>query len=350
MGSGERICILRLSAIGDCVHTLAVVRAIRDALPECQLTWLIGKTEATLMQGLEGVELVVVDKQADRTARTHLAHTLRSREFDVLLNMHASWRANLISRLIRAPRKVGFDRGRARDAQWLFTNERIPPQHHPHVLDGLFEFASHIGVARSAPRWELPLADADYALADQLVLANRPLVVISPCSSQRAKNFRNWPAERFAAITQLAVARYSAIVAVTGGGSALEHEYAEAIKAAAPESVYDLVGKSSLKSLAALIRRADCVICPDSGPAHIASAVGTPAIGLYATSNPGRTGPVAQPEFTVDRYPDALKKYMDETVESVRWGQRVRHPDAMALITVEEVAEKLDQALRTQAA
>ncbi|MEL6367803.1 MAG: ADP-heptose--LPS heptosyltransferase I, partial [Pseudomonadota bacterium] len=87
------------------MHTLAVVRAIRDALPECQLTWLIGKTEATLMQGLEGVELVVVDKQADRTARTHLAHTLRSREFDVLLNMHASWRANLISRLIRAPRK-----------------------------------------------------------------------------------------------------------------------------------------------------------------------------------------------------------------------------------------------------
>ncbi|MEM6819757.1 MAG: glycosyltransferase family 9 protein [Pseudomonadota bacterium] len=338
--------MLRLSAIGDCVHTLAVVRAIRDARPKSQITWLIGKTEATLMQGLDGVELVVVDKRANRAARKRLADSLRAREFDVLLNMHASWRANRISRLIRAPRKVGFDRGRARDAQWLFTNERIPPQHHAHVLDGLFEFASHIGIARSSPRWDLPLAGEDYQLADELVSDSTPCVVISPCSSQRAKNFRNWPRERFAAITQHVVSRYSATVVVTGGGSALEHEYAQVIKAASPESVHDLVGQSSLKSLAALIERADCVICPDSGPVHIASAVGTPAIGLYATSNPGRTGPVSQPEFVVDRYPDALQQYMNETVASVRWGQRVRHPDAMSLITVEEVADKLDQVLK----
>ena len=346
MGSAERICGLRLSAIGDCVHTLAVVRAIRDARPKSQITWLIGKTEATLMQGLDGVELVVVDKRANRAARKRLADSLRAREFDVLLNMHASWRANRISRLIRAPRKVGFDRGRARDAQWLFTNERIPPQHHAHVLDGLFEFASHIGIARSSPRWDLPLAGEDYQLADELVSDSTPCVVISPCSSQRAKNFRNWPRERFAAITQHAVSRYSATVEVTGGGSALEHEYAQAIKAASPDSVHNLVGQSSLKSLAALIERADCVICPDSGPVHIASAVGTPAIGLYATSNPGRTGPVSQPEFVVDRYPAALQQYLNEPVASVRWGQRVRRPDAMSLITVKEVADKLDQVLK----
>ena len=345
MGEINRICILRLSAIGDCVHTLAVVRALQRALPNVELTWIIGRTEASLMQGLDGVELIVVDKRGGREAKRAFANLMARRQFDVLLNLHASWRANLISRRVQAPRKVGFDRGRARDFQWWFTNERIAAQHRPHVIDGLLGFVTHIGVSRDPLEWRLPLQPADYQFPEPLASNSKPLVVISPCSSQRARNFRNWPAERFAEVTQALVARHDVMVAVTGGDSALEIEYAAEICEAAPGSTVDLTGKTSLKMLAALIDKADCLICPDSGPAHIASAVATPVIGLYATSNPGRTGPVLDSQFTINAYPRALSQFMGKSVDTVRWGQRVRHADAMSLITVDEVLEQADHIL-----
>ncbi|MEL7296110.1 MAG: glycosyltransferase family 9 protein, partial [Pseudomonadota bacterium] len=131
-------------------------------------------------------------------------------------------------------------------------------------------------------------------------------------------------------------------VIVTGGGSALEKQYADEITSNL-DDVVDLVGKTTLKELAALIDRADAVICPDSGPAHIATAVNTPVIGLYATSNPGRTGPSQRADWIVNQYPQACRQYLSKTVDDLRWGQRVRHPDAMKLITVDAVVEKLDQ-------
>ncbi|MEL7023852.1 MAG: glycosyltransferase family 9 protein [Pseudomonadota bacterium] len=345
MSDPDRLCILRLSAIGDCVHTLAVVRALQLALPKTRITWVIGKTEASLMQGLDDVELLVYEKSAGKREQQAFLKTLATRQFDVLLNMHASWRANRISRFIRAPRKIGFDRARARDAQWLFTNERIAPAHQPHVIDGLFGFAARLGVPRDDLQWRLPLGPEDYALADRINPDAKPLIVISPCSSQRARNYRNWPVERFVDVVRTLLERYDSTIAVTGSDSEEEHRYAASIAAVAPDAIHNLVGQSSLKSLAALIDRAACVICPDSGPAHIASAVDTPVIGMYATSNPGRTGPVRNPEYTVNRYPDAVQRYLNRSVDNVRWGRRVRHPDAMLLIDTQSVEQQIDRIL-----
>ena len=94
-----------------------------------------------------------------------------------------------------------------------------------------------------------------------------------------------------------------------------------------------------------MIASSDLVICPDSGPAHIATAMGTPVIGLYATSNPARTGPYNSQDLTVNRYPDAISRYLGKNVRDLRWGERVRHPDAMDLIGVSDVTEKVDLAL-----
>ena len=104
----------------------------------------------------------------------------------------------------------------------------------------------------------------------------------------------------------------------------------------------NLVGQTSLKQLYALLADADLVIAPDSGPVHMATAAGTRVIGLYATSNPDRTGPYLARELTVNRYPDAVRAYLGKEVAQLRWGQRVRHPDAMALITVDDVISKID--------
>ncbi|MEM9172838.1 MAG: glycosyltransferase family 9 protein [Pseudomonadota bacterium] len=337
------ICLLRLSAIGDCCHALALVRTLQHALPDTQLSWVIGRTEAGLMQGLDGVELLVYDKQ-DRHAQKVFATLLRDRQFDVLLNLHASWRANRVSRRIYAPRKIGFDRARARDAQWLFNNERIAPQHNPHVLDGFFGFAERLGIMQRRYDWSLPIAAEDYVFAERVAATNAPTVVISPCSSERRNNFRNWPAERFVALAEHATQRHGATIIITGGVSAVEHEYAQIISDNGPAGIHNLVGKTTLKQLAALIDRASVLIAPDSGPVHIATAVGTPVVGLYATSNPGRTGPVLS-EHTINAYPEALQQFMGREVSEVRWGQRVRHRDAMSLITTDQVCDAVDAIL-----
>lgn len=341
----DNLCVLRLSAIGDCCHALAVIRTLQRHLPGTAISWIIGKTEAGLMRGLDGVELLVYDKAGGRRATRELAGALAGREFDVLLNMHASWRANRVSRLVRAQRRIGFDRDRARDLQWLFTDERIAPQHQPHVIDGMFGFAERIGVRARELRWDLPIGDDDHAFAAGVAPGDAPLVVISPCSSMRARNFRNWPAARYAAVARHLADRHGARIALTGGGTDLEREYAAGIAASGPDGTLDLVGRTSLKQLAALIARARLVICPDSGPAHIATAVGTPVVGLYATSNPGRTGPVNSLDTTINAYPRALERYLHKREDEVRWGRRVRHPDAMALITVEEVIAAVDGVL-----
>jgi heptosyltransferase I len=146
--------------------------------------------------------------------------------------------------------------------------------------------------------------------------------------------------ENYAAVIAHLESRYGARVILTGGPSDLERE--NGTQLAAGSAALNLVGQSTLTQLAALIARADLAICPDSGPAHMATALGTTVIGLYATSNPERTGPYLSRKFTINRYPDAIKRYLGKTEEEVRWGQRVRNPDAMALIRIPDVIEKID--------
>ena len=129
---------------------------------------------------------------------------------------------------------------------------------------------------------------------------------------------------------------------LTGGNTLVEQQYGAALSAAGTGQALNLMGKTSLKEFLALIQAADLVICPDSGPAHMATAAGTPVIGLYATSNPDRTGPYLSRDLSVNRYPDATRKYLGKDVDELRWGQRVRHADAMDLITIDDVSGKID--------
>jgi heptosyltransferase I len=105
-----------------------------------------------------------------------------------------------------------------------------------------------------------------------------------------------------------------------------------------------LIGQTTLKQTLAVLTRADALLCPDSGPAHMATAVQTPVIGLYASSNPDRTGPYVSRQLTVNRYPEALRRFEGRSIDKVRWGRRVRDPAAMTLISVDDVIEKIDAA------
>ena len=187
------LCIVRLSAIGDTCHTVPVVRAIQDTWPSTKLTWIVGKTEHSLLRGLEGVEFVVLDKSQGWRGYAAVRRALDGRRFDALLHMHASARANLASLLVRSKLRIGFDKARARDHQWLFTNTRLPARRERHVMDGLFEFAELIGVAQPrTPRWDIPVSPEDVAAIEPHVAHGAPTLVISPCTGQRFRNYRNW--------------------------------------------------------------------------------------------------------------------------------------------------------------
>jgi heptosyltransferase I len=334
----EDICILRLSAIGDTCHALAVIRNLQDNWPDARVTWLIGKTEATLMGDIRDIEFITFDKAKGRDAYRDVGRQLAGSRFDAALCMHASMRANLLCRKIPADVRIGFDRARARDFQWLFTDERIPAVRGEHALEAMMGFARYVGAQATDLRWDIPIGESEQAFAAEY--ARQRTVVISPCSSQRSRNFRNWPIEHFVTVTRHLRDKLQANVVLTGGNSPLEKEYARVISQQAGAS--DLVGQTSLKQLFALIAAADVVVCPDSGPAHMATAARTPVIGLYATSNPDRTGPYLSRDLCVNRYPDAVQRYLGKRVTDLRWGQRVRHPDAMKLITISDVIRKID--------
>jgi len=345
----EAICLIRLSAIGDCCHTLPVVRTLQAAWPGTRITWIIGRTELGLLEGASGIEFITFNKSTPWASLASIRHQLAARRFPLLLHMHASMRANLVSCAVRADVRLGFDQARARDYQWLFTNEKIAPTPSQHVMDGLFSFAEKLGIRQRTLRWDFSLRPEDRRQADQLAGGDGPLCVISPCSSQRFRNYRNWSVANYAAVTRHLIEVRGARVVLTGGPTALERQYGEEIQQSvgspANARVTNLIGQTRLKELFAILQAADLVLCPDSGPAHMATAAGTPVVGLYATSNRHRTGPYFSQGLVVDRYPEAVRQEFGKPVEALRWGERVRAPGAMDLIPVADVVERVDAVL-----
>ncbi len=339
-----RVCILRLSAVGDVCHTLPVVRSLQAAWPDTRFTWIIGRLEASLLADIPGIEFIIFDKAKGLGAYRALRKTLRGRDFDLLLHMQMSLRASLASSLaIRAPIKLGFDRQRAHDWQWLFSNRRTPYRPRQHVMDSFFGFAEACGVTARVLRWDIPVPAEALAFANEHIPEGSRALIISPCANARLRNFRNWRAQRYAAVADYAADKLGMRVYLSGGPSTVEREYGAAILQAAHTQPLNLIGQTNLKQLLALLARATALISPDSGPVHMATAVGTPVIGLYASTNPDRAGPYLSQRWRVNRYPDAMQKYNHMDAETALWGTRVRNPGAMDLITVENVTATLDE-------
>jgi heptosyltransferase I len=348
----KHLCILRLSAIGDVTHVLPIIRTIQHYWPKTKITWIIGKLEYQLVSDIENIEFIVFDKSQGWRAYTKMRSQLIARSFDVFLHMQVSLRANLLSLLISSPIKLGFDRKRAKDFQWLFSNYRIKAVEHQHVLDGFYEFLKALGLKDRILEWKLPISLSDQEWAKDKI-NNKPVMILNPSSSQRANNWRNWNEGNYAQLIEAAIEDHQLDVIVTGGPADNEKKLASAIlsqpifkkKPKLLERVQNLVGKTSLKQLAALIQQARVVVAPDTGPAHMANALGTPIIGLFATSNPDRTGPYSFKKLTVNSYPQAVKEFVGVDIKEVSWGQRVREPEALNLIGLDQVKEKLILAL-----
>lgn len=340
----KRVCILRLSALGDCANVVPAIRTLQAARPDIEITWIINRAEAAVVAELPGVECLVYDKKGGRAAIAALKHQLAGRCFDALLDMHASWRANRISMLVKAPRRIGFDARRARDAQRLFVRERIPAIKSRHVVDGFLAFAAALGATEPVMDWRVPIPDRDRDKARALLGADpRDVLFISPCSSHIR---RNWLAERYAAVADHAIREHGLRVVLVGGPSELEQRIGVTIETAMEEVADNLIGETSLKQLLALFERGRLLVTPDSGPAHMANATDITTISLHAATDPRRSGTYRSRQFCVDYFAEAAKRYRDATPDTVKWGARIEDDDhVMALIPVEAVTARIDQAM-----
>ena len=336
------LCIVRLSAIGDTCHVVPIVRTLQRAWPQTRITWVIGRVEARLLGLLPGVEFITVDKRAGARALAGLRAALRGREFDVLLHMQLALRASLLSLAIRARRRIGFDRARARELQWLFTNERIAARRDEHVQDSFFGFSDALGLTRRELDWQLPLPEEALAYAARLVPDAQPTLVVSPCSSHA---LRNWSVERYAAVIRHAVQRHAMRVILCGSPSDYERDFAARIAAAAAVPLLNQVGQDTLPQLLALLGRATALLTPDSGPAHMGTLAGVPVIGLYAATRLARSGPYRSREWCVDAYSDAALRFRGRPAEDLAWTEKIEEPGVMDLIDVAAVTGRLDAQL-----
>src|SRR3569833_584937 len=177
MAQPASVCILRLSAIGDTCHVVPIIRTLQHVWPATQLTWIIGKTEARLMQLVDGVELIIVDKRSGLSGLRNLREQLSGRQYGVLLHMQLAIRASVMARTVNAPIKLGYDRARARELQWLFTNERIAPRTREHVLDSFFSFLAALVILERILHKDKPQPTDTNSYAENLIPDSQPTLV-----------------------------------------------------------------------------------------------------------------------------------------------------------------------------
>ena len=317
-----------------------LVRTLQAAWPGVRLAWVIGKGEHRLLDGLPGVDFIEYDKRTGIAGMRGVRRALDGQRFDALLQMQVAARANLLSAFIPARRRIGYDRSRSKDGHGLFINERIPDRPGIHVLDAIGSFCEPLGLKQDSVHWDLPVpAEAfDWARA-QWPDDGRRTMLVSPCSSHV---LRNWRPDRHAALADHAVEAGWRVV-LCGGRSALERETADAILAAMNHPALDLVGKDTLKQLPALLARGDLLVTPDSGPMHIANAMGTKVLGLHAASNPARSGPYSDRRYCVDRYDDAARRFRGKPADALKWGTKIEHEGVMDLVTVEDAVAAFER-------
>ncbi len=338
----DSICIVRLSALGDVTHAVPVLRAIQQQWPQTRVTWICATLEHKLLAGLDGVRFVVVDKNAGWMGYLNLRRQLADENFDVMLQMQTSARANFTGACVRARIKLGWDRYRARDFHRFFMTHAIPETRQEHQVQGHLSFARTIGLDVQEPVWNFPIDDEAMAFANSVLPAGKRILLISPCSSHPR---RNWSAQRYAAVADYAVAHHGMAVVLSGGPSALERATGAAIEQAMQQQAINLIGKDTLPQLVALLKRVDLVLSPDAGPVHLANALGTAVIGLHASTWSLRSGPYNSLQLCVDKFPQAAERFRGKSPQELRWGTRIEDDGVMDLIEIDDVIERLDMAV-----
>lgn len=325
------ICIVMLTAVGDAVHVLPVVTAIKRRAPATKITWILQPGPASLVRGHPDVdEVLVFERKKGWRAFVEMRRTLRDRRFDLVLAMQPYFKAGLITAMANAPRKLGFDRARSRDATWLFANEHLAPRGERHFQDQYLEFAEALGVDPQPLTWNLGPWPSEMAyreaFASQLT---RPAASIVIGTSKPEKD---WPAEKWAEVCDALEEEFGLQPVLVGGKSQRELAAEEIIRARTRRAPLSTLGVP-LRELVAILDASAVVLTPDTGPLHMAVALNRPTIALMGYKDPRRVGPYRRfTELTINAFADPG----DSSAVS-----RDTRPGRMDRIEVSHVLEKL---------
>lgn len=338
--SPENIAVLRLSALGDCINAYGLIGAIRQAYPDAHTTFIVDRRFSSIFGQSGTCSICAPDFRREGLASLcWLRQQLKNEVFDVLLDMQTSIKASMCSMFIKSPIKIGYDSARSREGQRLFVDTTVKPARDQHVMSGFLEFAKAIGIDNPRPSWDFGLGEEELQRARGLFKGGKKVFALSPAS---AKEYKNWNAEGYARACEYLHER-DFEVALIGDSSQACTQLCQGIRDRLGFEVTDLAGKTSLRELLAVIKCADLMLSPDSGPMHIASAVGTPVVGLFAIHSERRVGPYNFMDLCVSVYDQCAKEELGE--REVPWRYRVRNEQAMGRISFEDVKIQIDKAL-----
>lgn len=331
------LCVVRLSALGDCCNALGCILAIQKAWPKTEITWIVAPVQSDLIRLYPSINVIVFDKKQGVKAYVWLWKQLKHIKFDAILNLQTSIRASFLTLGLRYHFHLGYDAQRAREGQAWFTNIKVPSPQSAHVVDGFLAFAHTLGLPRLEPLWQAPTLAHEQAWADHY-LQHKTSIIMTLGSSKAQKD---WLPEFYAQMADY-LTRQGFFVVLCGSRSVREQKLAKAVQKHCQEPVENLVGSTTLRQLIALIKSAYAFIGPDSGPLHLANLCGTPAIGLHAVHPACRTGAYRYLSHAVCVY-DKLKK----RTRNHKWRSPITDPKAMASIDPVDVQSAFECLNRT---
>jgi heptosyltransferase I len=304
----DRVCIVMMSAVGDAVHVLPVINAIKGAHPAAHITWVLQPGPASLVRGHPMVdEIILFERAAGLRGFLGVRRELAARRFDVVINLQVYFKAGIITSFTRAPVKLGFDRARARDFNWLFTTDKIAPHAMQHVQDQYFEFCDWLGISHEPVRWGLGPWDAERAWQREFYAPlERPAAPIVVATSKPDKD---WLPERWADVCDALYADFGLQPVLVGGRSPREEQAERVILDRARHAPVSALG-SGLRKLVSIFDGAALVLSPDTGPLHISVALDRPVVSLIGYSNPKRVGPYRKySDLMIDVYGEPGEDY-----------------------------------------
>ncbi|HKW46039.1 MAG TPA: glycosyltransferase family 9 protein [Gemmatimonadaceae bacterium] len=329
----DRICIVMMSAVGDAVHVLPVLHALKRHSPNSRITWVLQPGPATLVRGHQHVDdIVLFDRSKGWRAFTDVRRELSTRQFDLVLNFQVYFKAGIVTSFTRAPVKLGFDRVRARDLNWLFTTDRIPPHSPQHVQDQYLEFLSPLGVPNQNAVWELgPWPQETHWQREFFARLDRPAAAIVVATSKPQKD---WLPERWAEVVDVLYHDFGLQPVLVGGRTERELAAEHVIMERARRKPISALG-SGLRNLVSILDGSALVLAPDTGPLHMAVALNRPVISLMGYTNPKRTGPYRRfHDLIVDAYGEPGEDY------PISMENRL---DRMPRISVSAVVERIER-------
>lgn len=329
----RRVCIVMLTAVGDAVHVLPVIHALKRHDAATHITWVLQPGPAALVRGHPEVdEIIEFDRRRGWRAFLDVRRALRARRFDLTLALQDYLKAGILTALSGAPIRLGYDRARARDANWLFTTRRIPPHPPGHIQDEFLEFVKALGVAAEPMAWNLGPWPAERAWQEEMCARfDRPLAALVIGSSRPAKD---WVAERWARLADALFSDFGLQPVLVGGRSPREAATERVILEGAAHPPATLLD-SGLRRLVGILDASALVVSLDTGPLHVAVALERPVVSLIGFSNPLRTGPYR-------RYQDLIVNAYGDTMAAGRLATD-RRPDRMATITVNHVLDRVQR-------